>query len=143
MKPSVAAATACQYWQAKLESNPHIDFTYEVCQAVAAATEGFTFAYLKELFVQTLLVYVSGGADDIDAGASLGDDGGNVDEETEHPTVRLTKRLEANQFYQTLRQKIEALAEDLEAEESKEAGKESPKGTSEEKAELGKSKDGE
>lgn len=119
------------------------DFTYEVCQAVAAATEGFTFAYLKELFVQTLLVYVSGGADDIDAGVSLGDDGGNVDEETEHPTVRLTKRLEANQFYQTLRQKIEALAEDLEVEDSKKADKELPKDSIEEKAEPGKSKDGE
>lgn len=133
----------CQYWQSKLQPNPDIDFTYEVCQAVAAATEGFTFAYLKELFVQTLLVYVSGGADDIDAGVSLGDDGGNVDEETEHPTVRLTKRLEANQFYQTLRQKIEALAEDLEVEDSKKADKELPKDSIEEKAEPGKSKDGE
>ena len=133
----------CQYWQSKLQSNPDIDFTYEVCQAVAAATEGFTFAYLKELFVQTLLIYVSGGLDDTETGASPKEDPGYADDETEHSTVKLTKRLEANQFYRTLRQKIEALAEDLEVEDSKKADKELPKASSEEKAEPGKSKDGE
>jgi transitional endoplasmic reticulum ATPase len=132
----------CQYWQAKLESNPYIDFTYEACQAVAAATEGFTFAYLKELFVQTLLVYISGGADDTEVAASLEQvDTHEEDEGTEYSAVKLTKRLEANQFYQTLRQKIEALAEDLEAEDSKIADKELPKDSSEDKAEPEKSKD--
>jgi transitional endoplasmic reticulum ATPase len=131
----------CQYWQLKLESNPDIDFTYEVCQAVAAATEAFTFAYLKELFVQTLLVYISGGADDTEAAASLGEDAIHEEHGTEHSAVKLTKRLEANQFYQTLRQKIAALAEDIEEEDSKKADKSLPKETGEEKAELGKTKD--
>jgi hypothetical protein len=57
--------------------------------------------------------------------------------------VKLTKRLEANQFYQTLRQKIESLAEDMEEEDSKKADRSLPKDASEEKAELGKAKDGE
>ena len=133
----------CQYWQSKLQSNQDIDFTYEVCQAVAAATEGFTFAYLKELFVQTLLVSVSGGVDDIETGASLEEDAALKDEGTEHSTVKVTKRLEANHFYQTLRQKIEALAEDLEVEDPKKMGKELPKDSSEDKAETGKSNVGE
>lgn len=132
----------CQYWQSKLQSNQDIDFTYEVCQAVAAATEGFTFAYLKELFVQTLLVSVGGGVEDTEAGASLEEDAVHKDEGTEHSIVKLTKRLEANHFYQTLRQKIEALAEDLEVEDSKRMDKELPKDSSEEKAETGKSNAG-
>ncbi|KAM0708389.1 hypothetical protein Q7P35_005040 [Cladosporium inversicolor] len=132
----------CQYWQSKLQSNLDINFTYEVCQAVAAATEGFTFAYLKELFVQTLLVYVSGGAEDTEAAASLGADATDEDEGTEHSAVKLTKRLEANQFYQTLRQKIEALAEDLEAEDSKKVDKELPKASDEEEIEPGQSEVG-
>ena len=126
----------CQYWQTKLQPNPDIDFTYEVCQAVAAATDGFTFAYLKELFVQTLLVYIGGGVDDTEAASSLGEGAIHEDHGAEHSAVKLTKRLEANQFYQTLRQKIEALAEDLEAEDPKKGDKELPKGSDEEKAEL-------
>lgn len=90
--------------------------------------------------MQTLLVYVSGGLDDTATGASPKEDTGCADDEAEHFTVKLTKRLEANQFYQTLRQKIEALAEDLEVEDSKKADKELPKASSEEKAEPGKSK---
>ena len=129
----------CQYWQSKLQSNPDIDFTYEVCQAVAAATEGFTFAYLKELFVQTLLVYISGGVDDTESAASLEEEATYEDEVAEHSAVKLTKRLEGNQFYQTLRHKIEALAEDLEVEGSKEADKELPKRSGEETSEKAQS----
>jgi hypothetical protein len=111
--------------------------------SAAAATEGFTFAYLKELFVQTLLVYVSGGINEIGTAAVVEKLVASEDDAAEHSAVKLTKRLEANQFYQTLRQKIEALAEDLEAEDSKKADKELPKESSEDKAEPEKSKDGE
>ena len=133
----------CQYWQTKLQPNPDIDFTYEVCQAVAAATDGFTFAYLKELFVQTLLVYVSGGINEIGTAAVVEKLVASEDDAAEHSAVKLTKRLEVNQFYQTLRQKIESLAEDLEVEGSKQVDQELPKDTSDEKVESGQDKVGE
>jgi transitional endoplasmic reticulum ATPase len=121
----------CQYWQSKLESNSDIDFTDEVCQAVAAATEGFTFAYLKELFVQTLLVSVSGKADNSEPAVLSEEQVLGDDKEAEASAVKLTQRLQANTFYQTLRLKIEALAEDLEVEGSKEKKEELSKDASE------------
>jgi transitional endoplasmic reticulum ATPase len=125
----------CQYWQSKLESNQDIDFTYEVCQAVAAATEGFTFAYLKELFVQTLLVSVSGTADHNEQAAVSEEQVLQDEGEAETSASKLTPGLAANPFYRTLCQKIEVLAEDLDgkAEVSINA--------SEEKVEAGESKE--
>lgn len=53
----------CQYWRQKLQKNSSIEFHEDTCNVVAQLTEGFSFAYLKELFVQTLLAIV-GGRDD-------------------------------------------------------------------------------
>jgi len=49
------------YWQHKLEKNPNIDFPVDVCPIIATLTEGFSFAYLKELFVMALLTVARGG----------------------------------------------------------------------------------
>lgn len=54
----------CQYWKGKLQANSNIDFNDDVCDVVAKLTDGFSFAYMKELFVQTLLAIVGGRADD-------------------------------------------------------------------------------
>ncbi|MCJ1354828.1 MAG: hypothetical protein MMC33_004818 [Icmadophila ericetorum] len=43
-----------QYWVKKLKSVDEVTFDAADCEAVAKATEGFTFAYLKEAFVATL-----------------------------------------------------------------------------------------
>lgn len=45
------------YWREKVNKSGSgtIDFPEEICGVVAALTEGFSFAYLKELFVATLL----------------------------------------------------------------------------------------
>ncbi|CAK4033044.1 hypothetical protein DOTSEDRAFT_72104 [Lecanosticta acicola] len=53
----------CQYWRQKLQQNSSIEFHEDICNVVAQLTEGFSFAYLKELFVQTLLAIVGGRAD--------------------------------------------------------------------------------
>ena len=50
----------CKHWQKKLEKNSTIDINYEVCDLIASLTQGFTFAYLQELLVQTLLTMVRG-----------------------------------------------------------------------------------
>lgn len=53
----------CDYWRKKLQKNNNVDFHEDVSKVVAQLTEGFSFAYLKELFVQTLLALVGGRAD--------------------------------------------------------------------------------
>lgn len=50
----------CRYWKKKLEKNSKIEFDDDICTVVAKLTEGFSYAYLKELFVQTLLTIVGG-----------------------------------------------------------------------------------
>ncbi|KAF4575048.1 hypothetical protein EYR36_006404 [Pleurotus pulmonarius] len=45
----------CKYWQTKLESNDEIEFPDVLVDEVAGLTERFSFAYLKEAFVSTLV----------------------------------------------------------------------------------------
>ncbi|MCJ1285596.1 hypothetical protein MMC26_004937 [Xylographa opegraphella] len=42
------------YWKSKLADVPEVDMSESDCAAIAALTEGFTFAYLKEAFMATL-----------------------------------------------------------------------------------------
>lgn len=48
----------CRYWHQKMADNPRIDFPDELCPILAKLTQGFSFAYLKELFVTSLLLLV-------------------------------------------------------------------------------------
>jgi ATPase family associated with various cellular activities (AAA) len=45
----------CDYWRRKLQYNKKVDFPEKLSPAISDITEGFTFAYLKEAFVATLL----------------------------------------------------------------------------------------
>ncbi|OAL54051.1 proteasome-activating nucleotidase [Pyrenochaeta sp. DS3sAY3a] len=49
-----------EYWRKKLANNGSIEFPAELTSIVAKLTEGFSFAYLKELFVMALLSLVRG-----------------------------------------------------------------------------------
>ncbi|KAF2158619.1 hypothetical protein M409DRAFT_71559 [Zasmidium cellare ATCC 36951] len=53
----------CEYWRKKLQKNSNVEFHEDISKVIAQLTEGFSFAYLKELFVQTLLALVGGRAD--------------------------------------------------------------------------------
>lgn len=46
----------CEYWRAKLSDNKEIDFPHRLCVAIADITDRFSFAYMQEAFVATLLV---------------------------------------------------------------------------------------
>jgi transitional endoplasmic reticulum ATPase len=122
----------CQYWQQKLSANPAIDFTEEICQAVAALTDGFTFAYLKEVFVQSLLIHARGRADD--AVADSGPEKSSKTKRTEQLKEELTTTLKGSTFFRTLCRQIDALVEDLGVGNEEVAGEEVPKDQDEKKA---------
>jgi hypothetical protein len=44
-----------QFWQRKLKDNKEIEFPDKVCEAVSSITDGFSFAYMQEAFVASLL----------------------------------------------------------------------------------------
>jgi transitional endoplasmic reticulum ATPase len=48
------------YWRNKLLTNDTVEFPEDVADVVAQLTEGFSFAYMKELFVMALLSLVRG-----------------------------------------------------------------------------------
>ena len=43
------------YWQSKLSDNDDIEFPDRLCKAIAEITDKFSFAYMQEAFVATLL----------------------------------------------------------------------------------------
>ncbi|KAF2177712.1 P-loop containing nucleoside triphosphate hydrolase protein [Zopfia rhizophila CBS 207.26] len=49
-----------EYWRKKLLKNTTVEFPTVLCDIIAKLTEGFSFAYLKELFVMTLLTIARG-----------------------------------------------------------------------------------
>jgi transitional endoplasmic reticulum ATPase len=122
----------CQYWQRKLSANSAIDFTEEICQAVAALTDGFTFAYLKEVFVQSLLIHARGRANDAvtdSAPKKL-----SRTKRTEQLNEGLATTLKGSTFFRTLCRQVDALVEDLGVGNEEVAGKELPKDQDREEA---------
>ncbi len=57
----------CRYWSRKFaagqddDAAPTVDFPDELCGVIAKVTEGYSFAYLKELFITSLLALARGG----------------------------------------------------------------------------------
>lgn len=45
----------CEFWRHKLQNKPKINFPQKLCPAMAHITNGFSFAFLQECFVATLL----------------------------------------------------------------------------------------
>lgn len=46
----------CEYWQGKLSDSKDVDFPNRLCTAIADLTDGFSFAYMQEAFVASLLI---------------------------------------------------------------------------------------
>ena len=45
----------CEFWRLKLKGNKSVVFPKELCPKIAEITGGFSFAYMNEAFVATLL----------------------------------------------------------------------------------------
>ncbi|KAL9598089.1 MAG: hypothetical protein Q9219_004720 [cf. Caloplaca sp. 3 TL-2023] len=69
----------CEYWRRKLKSKPAVKFPRKLCPAIAGITAEFSFAYLQEAFVATLLAIAGhrseGGVKDDEEGG-----GGDLDD---------------------------------------------------------------
>ncbi|OAK94509.1 P-loop containing nucleoside triphosphate hydrolase protein [Phaeosphaeriaceae sp. SRC1lsM3a] len=71
-----------QFWQNKLKGNKDVKFPDELCGKIAGITKGFSFAYMQEAFVATLLaIAVRGGkTDEPQASPSMAARGGGEDD---------------------------------------------------------------
>lgn len=70
----------CQYWRNKLKNKPAIRFPRKLCPAIAGMTQGFSFAYLKEAFVATLLTIARRRSDFVARGGGDDDEDGDLDD---------------------------------------------------------------
>ncbi|KAK0613708.1 hypothetical protein B0T14DRAFT_499135 [Immersiella caudata] len=50
----------CMFWQSKLADNNTIEFPDQLCEAIADITHDFSFTYIQEAFVASLLVIAGG-----------------------------------------------------------------------------------
>jgi transitional endoplasmic reticulum ATPase len=50
-----------QFWQGKLKDNKDVEFPDKLCPAIAKITEKFSFAYMQEAFVASLLAIAGSG----------------------------------------------------------------------------------
>lgn len=66
----------CNYWKSKLAKNKTIEFPPELSESIADITEGFSFAYLKEAFITSLLMIVGSrrGKKEIEGLTAAGED---------------------------------------------------------------------
>lgn len=55
----------CRYWRQKFNESDTVDFLDEMCSIIAQLTEEYSFAYLKELFVTSLLLLARGGVEEL------------------------------------------------------------------------------
>ena len=69
----------CDYWRHKLKNKPSIKFPKKLCPAIAGITQDFSFAYLKEAFVATLLVIAGNRSEDGTRGGG-DDEGGDLED---------------------------------------------------------------
>ncbi|OIW29389.1 P-loop containing nucleoside triphosphate hydrolase protein [Coniochaeta ligniaria NRRL 30616] len=87
----------CRYWSRKFTDSTTVDFPDEICDPIAAMTEDFSFAYLKELFVTSLLELARGATGEV-ADATDGDIGkldpaSKVDEAAKAASTKKAKRV--------------------------------------------------
>ncbi|KAK1809460.1 hypothetical protein LTR12_016175 [Friedmanniomyces endolithicus] len=91
----------CEYWRHKLSHNAAIVFPAKLCPAMSRITPEFSFAFLQECFVATLLILARGEDDDADAARGGGDDEG----------------LEKYELWRVFRQQADILRKEVEGEE--------------------------
>jgi hypothetical protein len=87
-----------RFWRSKLLFSDLVEFPEDICKYVADITAGFSFAYMKELFVITLLTIARGtftGEDPQDAAASYASN--DTDNAKKHPIAVEIKSTDAQE----------------------------------------------
>ena len=93
----------CNSWKSRLASNQSVDFPSGLSEAIADITEGFSFAYLKEAFITSLLAIVGSRK----GNSSNANDGLSEPEEKE-------SEFDRNVFWQVVSKQVQTLRIEME-----------------------------
>ena len=109
----------CHYWRQKFVDSDEVDFPEEICHAIATLTERFTFAYLKELFVSSLLLLVGSGTDELGGPMSemAVDDEASTPKST-LPSFPISQNVQDNLLFKSIESQAHALLADLDSSPS-------------------------
>ena len=101
----------CSYWRSKLvKRNVKIEFPKTLCPAIASITDGFSFAYLQEAFVATLLV-IAGNRSEVLDGSGGGNGEGHGDDDDDDGLNRY-------ELWREMKKQVKALRQDMDSRES-------------------------
>ena len=101
----------CNYWRNKLRNRDSIPFPKILCPAIAQITEDFSFAYLKEAFVATLLAI----ANDRSDGDEDNSTGGSEDDENEDDDDDDDDGLDRFELWREMKKQVKILRDDMDA----------------------------
>ena len=98
----------CDYWRGKLKGKQvKIEFPKKICPAVAIITDGFSFAYIQEAFVASLLAIAGRRSEvigeskaEVEGGGDDGDDDGDKD-------------LNDYELWREIKKQVKALRDDM------------------------------
>lgn len=90
-----------EYWHEKLKKNKKIGFPKSLCPPIAAITEEFSFAYMQEAFVATLLELARRRTDIASVAAAL--------------TLSDDKDPEEYQFFRLFKEQVKILRKDMDS----------------------------
>lgn len=122
----------CRFWRQKFVDSDEVDFPDEMCRVVAQLTDRFTFAYLKELFISSLLLLVASGAKEtVEPVSDNAAEPEASKSKSTCPVVDVPQHVLESRLYQTLRSQAQALQEDMDSAastdvKSLDAGREPP-----------------
>lgn len=101
----------CSYWRSKLaKRNVKIEFPKKLCPAIASITDEFSFAYLQEAFVATLLV-IAGNRSELLDGSGGGNGDGHEDDDDDDG-------LNKYELWREMNIQVKALRHDMDSRES-------------------------
>ena len=97
----------CEFWRQKLKGNKTIVFPKELCPKIAVITGDFSFAYMKEAFVATLLAIARREDDD-----ELGNE---LEEVNEYAKYKDKDDLEELVLWKEIKRQVQILREDMDS----------------------------
>jgi transitional endoplasmic reticulum ATPase len=136
-----------EFWRKKLASNDEIEFTDELCQVLADLTPEYSYAYLQEVFVSSLMVLARKSAgeetdwDVIGPDSAVQSDKGDeesktTDQDESHngktddkpkkrqvPEVEVSENLKQNDFFKAMLQQVTILTKEMDNAAQEEARK--------------------
>lgn len=98
----------CSYWRSKLvKRNVKIEFPKKLCPAIASITDEFSFAYLQEAFVATLLI-IAGNRSELVDGSGGGNGDGHDDDDDDDG-------LNKYELWREMKKQVKALRHDMDS----------------------------